>query len=247
MQATPAPIPACQSARCGLADVSYAQRVDESLQRDFPPRLYGREQLADQDLAEAFMCFKLDFVVARLQREDVGRPFYPSALKKQGDLFFAQALDVKRMSRYEMLQVLGALMRAGKLPGAPGNGTFFSRGSLVPHDVSLERTRAHCRKLIRRRLGTLRPAFENDAEHLRNDIAGALQCHRITNAHVEGADVGFVMEAGIGDDDTANSHRSQFRHGRERPSTTDLNVDSLHDGRRLLRRELVGNRPTRIT
>jgi len=94
----PAPISACQSARSGLADVSYAQRVDESFQRYFPPRLYGREQFADRDIAESLARLKLDFVVARLQREDVGRPFNPSAFEKQGDLFFAQAVDVKRMS-----------------------------------------------------------------------------------------------------------------------------------------------------
>src|ERR1700723_4072088 len=112
-----------------------------------------------------------------------------------------------------MPQVLGALMGAGKLPGAPGNRTFFSCSSLVPHNVSLERTRTHRRKLIRRRLGTLRPAFENDAQHLWNDIASTLQCHRITNAHVEGAEVGFFVEPGMGDEDTPNRPGSKLCTG----------------------------------
>src|SRR6202011_2465595 len=143
MQSAPAPIAARQSARCCLADVPHAQGIDESFQRHSPSRLYGRKQLTNRDLAEAFMRLEPDLIVARLEREDVGGLFHHTLLEKQRGLLFAQPLDVKGMSRDEVPQVLNTLMGAGKLPGAAGDRAFFSRSGPVPHDVSLERTRAH--------------------------------------------------------------------------------------------------------
>ena len=101
--------------------MAHAERIDETLERDFAPRFDGVEQIADRQFAEALLLLQLDFRVARLEREDVARLLDPALLEEQLDLLLAQPLDVERAARDEMLQVLDLLVRAGELAGAAGD------------------------------------------------------------------------------------------------------------------------------
>ena len=75
--------------------MAHAERIDETFERNPPPSLDGGEQITHRGFAVAFMALELDLVVARGQREDIGRLPHPSLLEKEFDLFLAQAVDVE--------------------------------------------------------------------------------------------------------------------------------------------------------
>ena len=90
-----------------------------------------------------------------------------------------------------------------------------------------------------------RPLLDHDAEHLRDDVAGALDAHGVADPHVLAGDLVLVVERRIGDDDAADGHRLEPRHRGQRPGAADLDVDAVQDRGRLLGRELVRRRPAR--
>src|SRR5262249_42710852 len=78
----PSAIAARQRHRRRLADMADAERIDEPLERDFPARLDGAEQVADRGFPETLDLFEADFFagflkhklpVAFAQRENFGR------------------------------------------------------------------------------------------------------------------------------------------------------------------------------
>ena len=64
--------------RRGLADMADAERIDEALQRDLAPRLDRPKRLRDRGFAVALDLLELDLLVARCEREDVGRLLDPA-------------------------------------------------------------------------------------------------------------------------------------------------------------------------
>src|SRR5208283_2227568 len=50
---------ASESARIGLADMAYSERMDEAIDRHAAPRLDRREEIAHRGLAEALAVFEL--------------------------------------------------------------------------------------------------------------------------------------------------------------------------------------------
>ena len=88
--------------------------------------------------------------------------------------------------------------------------------------------------------------FSSDhLEDLRNDVAGALDYHRVADARVEPRDLVLVVQAGVGDDDAADGDRLEFGHRRQRAGAADLDLDRLDDRRRAFGGEFVRHRPAR--
>ena len=96
--------------------------------------------------------------------------------KKELNINLAEALDVEGIARYEVPQPLHRLRRADQPAGATAH-----RLALLAHRMAAA-GRTDCRKLIG--LGVLRPLVEHHADDLRNDVACALDRHRVTDADV---------------------------------------------------------------
>ena len=94
-------------------------------------------------------------------------------------------------------------------------------------------------------MAPLRPLVGDDADDLRNDVAGALHDDRVADAHVLALDLVLVVQRRVGDDDAADGHRLQPGDGRQRAGAPHLDVDAVEDGHRLLGGELVGDGPAR--
>ena len=93
-------------------------------------------------------------------------------------------------------------------------------------------------------LGALRPLVGDDADDLRDDVAGALHDHRVADAHVLARDLVLVVQRGVGDDDAADGDRLEPGDRRQRAGAADLDVDAVEDGRRLLRRRTCARWPS---
>src|SRR5262249_4822130 len=163
--------------------MAHAQCIDKALERDLTPRPDRAEQVADRQFAEAFFLFELDLRIARLEREDVGRLLHPAALEKKLDLLLAQPLDVEGAPGDEMFQILAFLERACELAGATRNGALLAARGRLAHHRSMQGTWAAGGKFVRFRRS--RPLLDNNTEHLRDDVAGALDGHRVVFAHIK--------------------------------------------------------------
>ena len=95
------------------------------------------------------------------------------------------------------------------------------------------------------RLSAIGALLEQDLEHLRDDVAGALHGDGVADAHVLAGDLVFVVQRGVGDHDAADGDRMQFGHRGERTGAPDLDLDRLHAGGGALGREFVRHRPAR--
>ena len=170
--------------------------------------------------------------VARLQREDVGRLHDAALVVEQLDLLLAQALDVEGVARDEVLEPLLGLRRADEAAGAAAHD-IGAAGRLVglAHGVAAA-GRADLRHL--EGLGALGPLVEDDAHHLRDDVAGAAHDHRVADADVLAGDLVLVVQRGVGDDDAADGHRLELGGRRQRAGAADLDLDVEQARRRLL-------------
>ena len=86
-------------------------------------------------------------------------------------------------------------------------------------------------------LGVHRP------QDLRDHVAGAPHHHPVVDPHVLAGDLVLVVQGRVGHRDPADEDRLEPRHRGERPGPPHLDVDAEKPGDRLLRRELVGQRP----
>src|SRR5262249_2790516 len=139
----------------------------EALERDLATRRDRAEQVSDRRLAVALDLLEPDPVVARFEREDVGRLLDPALLEEEHELLLAEPVDVEGAARHEMPQMLDLLERTGKLAGAVGAHALLAAGDRFAHHLGLERARACGRKLVRP--GAARLVLD-DAEHLRDDV-----------------------------------------------------------------------------
>ena len=171
------------------------------------------------------------------QRENVGRRGDQLVLEERLDLLLAQPLDVESIARDEVAQPLHLLCRADEPPG-----TAADRLALFAHRVAAA-GRTHGRKDVG--LGALRPFLRNDAQHLRDDIAGALDGHGVADAHVFARDLVLVVQRRVLHHHAADRHRFELGDRRERAGAADLDLDRVDDRYRLLGRELVRDRPAR--
>src|SRR5262249_28150810 len=131
-EGAPGAVGSREHARRGLADVADAERVEEALERDIAPCLDRAEQISHRGLAVAFLLLEPDFLVALLQRENIGRLPHPALLVEELDLLLAETVDIERAARHEMLEMLDRLMRPGELPTAARYRAALSGPALVP-------------------------------------------------------------------------------------------------------------------
>src|SRR5438552_17945880 len=150
--------------------------------------------------------------------------------------------------------MLDLLERTGELAGAAGARTFLSRCGLLAHDVAVQRTRAFLREVIL--FCASRPLVDNDIDHLRNDVAGALDHDGVADPDVaalaqllavaaDTPDVVLIVQRDVLHDDAADPDRLQLADRRERAGAADLNLDVAQHGHRALGRKLVRDAPAR--
>ena len=87
---------------------------------------------------------------------------------------------------------------------------------------------------------------EHDTEHLRDHVAGALDRHRVADAHVEPRDLVGIVQRRVLHHHAADRDRLELRDRRERAGAADLDLDVAQHRGRLLGRELVRDRPARV-
>src|SRR5690606_18658837 len=85
------------------------------------------------------------------------------------------------------------------------------------------------------------------ADDLGDDVASALQDDGVADADVLAGDLVFVVQGGVAHHDAADGDGVQARDGGQGAGAADLDVDAFQHGRGLLRRELVGDGPTRAS
>src|SRR5207245_5937861 len=118
---------------------------------------------------------------------NVARLLTPAPLEEQHDLLLPEPLDVERAAGDEMLQMLDLLERAGELADAARNGPLLARRRRLAHHRAVQGTWAAGGKFVR--LRRFRPLLRNHAQHLRDDVTGTLDHHRIADAHAEALDL----------------------------------------------------------
>src|SRR5690349_20682832 len=234
--------------------MAHAERVDEALQRNPAPRLDRVEEIAHRGLAIALVLLELDLVLTRGEREDVPGLLHPALLEEELDLLLAETINVESPARAEQFQVLDLLERAGELAGTARPRALFTCCRLLAHHVGVQRARAFLREM--KRPGVLRPLIDDDIDHLRDHIAGALDHHGVADPDVapfpqhlalvaDALDVVLVMQRDVLHDDAADTDWLELADRRERAGAPDLDFDVLQHRHGALGGEFVRDRPAR--
>ena len=147
----------------------------------------------------------------------------------------AQPLDVERAADDEMPQPLEALRRADQPAGAAdvdlaflGDRLAAAFGAMVGEDVRLARLVA----------GEV-------LDHLRDDVAGALDADAVADAQAQPRDLVAIVERDVGDDHPADADRLQPPDRRQLAGAADLDVDRLERRLGFLGGEFVREPPAR--
>ena len=130
----------------------------------------------------------------------------------------------------EQLQVLDLLERTGELAGAAGARALLAGRGFLAHDVGLQRARAFRRKTVG--LGVLRPLVDHHVDHLRDNVAGALDDDGVADADIaavaqgfaataDALDVVLVVQRGVLHHHAADADRLELRRRRERAGAAD--------------------------
>src|SRR3954447_21216534 len=82
-------------------------------------------------------------------------------------------------------------------------------------------------------------------DHLRDDVAGALDAHAVADAQAEPRDLVAVVQRDVGDDDAPDADGLQAPDRRQLAGAADLDIDRLERGLGLFSWELVRERPPR--
>ncbi len=119
-------------------------------------------------------------------------------------MFGAQSLDIEGVARNEMLEALDRLRRTDQATGTTARHLAFladrqapAFGTQVGKDVLA---------------GPRRAFVEHHRNHLRDDVAGALDDDGIADAHLLAANLVLVVQRRPCNDDAADGDRLQVRH-----------------------------------
>src|ERR1700756_280625 len=234
--------------------MTHAERIDEPLQRNPPPRLDRIEEVAHRGLAIALDLLELELGVALLQREDVSRLLHPALLVEELDLLLAEAVDVEGPARHEQQKMLDLLIGTGELAGAARARALFAGCGFLAHDVGVQRTRALLREL--KLFCALRSLVDDDVDDLRDHVAGALDHHGVADPDIaplaqhlalvaDALDVVLIVQRHVLHDDAADADRLELADRRERTGAADLDLDVAQHGHGALGREFMRDRPAR--
>src|SRR5690606_21145449 len=154
-------------------------------------------------------------------------------------LLFAKTFNVEGAAADEVLQALDDLGVADQAAGAAAldlvplaHGFGAADGADGWEDVGL---------------GALGTQRIDHADDLGDDVPGALQDDGVADADVLAGDLVLIVQGGVADHDAADGDGMQAGDGGQGAGAADLNVDAFQHGRRLLRREFVGDGPTRAS
>ena len=126
---------------------------------------------------------------------------------------------------------LGRALRAG----TPDGGAVLVPGHRGPaHWAGL-------RQMVG--LRPLRPEAAEHLHHLRDDLPRLLEHHRVPDADVLLINKILVVEGGVGDRGSRQTHRLHHHLGGQHPRAAHLDHDVQHPAGLLLRRVLVGDGP----
>ena len=224
-----------------------AERIDEAVEADGPPRFDSAEELLRGGRAPPFPVGKLrgGAGVADLERENIRRRLDQAIVVEGLDVLLAESFDVEGVARHEVLQALDALRRADQPAGAAAHRIDFAgdRIHLAHRMAAASRTKIGKGESFR----GLGPLLLDHAENLRDDVAGTLDDDGIADADVLARDLVFIVQGGVLHDDAADGHRLELGDGGQRAGASDLNFDVVEDGGRLLGREFVRDGVARRT
>ncbi len=116
------------------------------------------------------------------------------------------------------------------------------RGFLANHG-GFQRARAFGREFVG--LGVLRPLVGDDAHHLRDHVAGALDHDCVADPDVLALDLVLIVQGDVLHDHAADADRLELADRRERAGAADLDLDVAQHGGRLLGGEFMRDRPAR--
>ncbi len=229
-----------QQPRGGLADLADAQPIDEAVEPDPAARLDRVEQFPDRLLAPAHLILQGQQLRPALpvgQGEDVGGRFDAPGLVEELGILLAQALDVEGVARGEMDQTLDDLRFALQAAGAAANCFALGLHRQAAANVAM---------ILRLPFGQIAgPFFEHHLDHLRDDVAGALDHHPIAGAEILALDLVLIVQGRPADHDTAHRHRLQHGIGGDRAGAADIGADFQQLGDRPLGGEFMGDGPAR--
>src|SRR5690606_35318812 len=135
------------------------------------------------------------FLVA-VQAKNVGRFFDPDATVEGYELFFYKIFNLKSAARDKMLKTFHYLSDAAQAPRtAPLDLVALTHGfGTAIRDMVREHERDRVRP----------PLVGDNAQDLRNHIAGSLQRHCVADADVQPFDLVFVVQGGVSHHDPAD-------------------------------------------
>ena len=144
-----------------------------------------------------------------LEIEQIRRCAHPVAVHQLLDELVAEPLDVERAARGEMLDLLLALRRdrsgrrcSARRPDRPRAPPAIRTPDSAVGSATGSRA--------------CDAALGQHPHHLRNDVAGAANHHRIADAHVLARQFIHVVQRRVAHRDAADEHRLQPRHRRQR-------------------------------
>ena len=211
--------------RRGLADMADAEGIDEPVEGDDATGIDGGEEVAGTGLAPTFAFLERWFQgpVALGQREDVGRRGEQTLVENSLNDLLANALDVEGAARHEVAQALDPLGRADEAAGAAPDRIELA-GLLIElahRMAATDRTDFGEDEGP----GAFRPELRKDAQDLRDDVAGALDHHRVADADVLAGDLVLIVQRGIRHHHASDGDRLEPRHRGQRAGAPDLELD----------------------
>ena len=225
-------------ARRLAAHVADAQPDQELSQRTLLARLDLGEEVVERLLADALEREQL--LPAVREVVDVGHAGDEAQLRQAVGELFAEALDVHRPARGEVLDRAGDARRAAEV-GAVVLGTAG-----VLHDGgAADRAAFGHREAAQLVLSTL-AAGEDGAHHFGDDLAGALDDDVVADEQALGLDLVGVVEGRDAHARAADDHRLEDGKRGEHTGTSHRDLDVVEAGDRLLGGELVGGGPARL-
>ena len=163
------------------------------------------------------------------------------------DQFVTESFDIHCAACSKMGQSGLALCRAKETASTTGDGFI---NPFCNHRVTFRAGFRHdewrMQRLAAKQI-TAWPLFRHDGDNLRNHVASATNYHRIANPHILAANFIFIVQGRVGNGHSTNEDRYQPRHGRNRPGTTNLHIDTDNYGQRLFSWKFMGYGETRRT
>src|SRR5207244_1311266 len=169
-------------------------------------------------------------------REEITGLVHVSVLDELVDDRGPKALDVQRRTGREVQQLLATLRRAQRVETPP------HRLSLLAHQL---RVAGRAPFLHAPWFGAPGALLDHHAHDLGNDVAGLVQDHGVSDAHVLAGDLILVVQRAAAHRRAGDEHRVQRGHRRHRTGAPDVYGNVANHGLALLRWELVRDGPPR--